>query len=264
MMDTKIILIVDDEETTRQGLKKTLEAWSAGRYEIIGASDGYEALAVFKRTKVNLLITDICMPEMTGLALLKKLRNQGCKPAVLIISGYPDFEYAQEAIRLGVLNYLVKPLRKKSLIIAIEEALETEAHMAKADYLEKIADKGLLEVEAKKEYVNSSVKQAIAYVNENLSEQISLKEVADAVHLNASYFSAMFKEQTSITFSEYLTRKRLQLAKKLLLTTDFTVDEVGRRAGYQTSKYFIKLFKESEGVTPSKYRKLAELDETPI
>lgn len=150
MMDTKIILIVDDEETTRQGLKKTLEAWSAGRYEIIGASDGYEALAVFKRTKVNLLITDICMPEMTGLALLKKLRNQGCKPAVLIISGYPDFEYAQEAIRLGVLNYLVKPLRKKSLIIAIEEALETEAHMAKADYLEKIADKGLLEVEAKK------------------------------------------------------------------------------------------------------------------
>lgn len=112
--------------------------------------------------------------------------------------------------------------------------------------------------------MNSSVKQAIAYVNENLSEQISLKEVADAVHLNASYFSAMFKEQTSITFSEYLTRKRLQLAKKLLLTTDFTVDEVGRRAGYQTSKYFIKLFKESEGVTPSKYRKLAELDETPI
>lgn len=101
-------------------------------------------------------------------------------------------------------------------------------------------------------------------MNENLPGQISLKEVADAVHLNASYFSAMFKEQTSITFSEYLTRKRLQLAKKLLITTDLPIDEVARQAGYQTAKYFIKLFKDSEGVTPSKYRKLTELDETPI
>ncbi|MDF2039991.1 response regulator [Cytobacillus oceanisediminis] len=263
-MNTKIILIVDDEETTRQGLKKTLEGWSAGRFEIISAADGHEALELFKRTKVNLLITDICMPEMNGLALLKHIRNQGYKPAVMIISGYPHFEFAQEAIRLGVLNYLVKPLRKESLIKAIEEALETEEHMVRADYLEKVADQGLLELEAKKEYVNSSVKQAIAYVNENLPEQISLKEVADAVHLNASYFSAMFKEQTSITFSEYLTRKRLQLAKKLLITTDLPIDEVARQAGYQTAKYFIKLFKDSEGVTPSKYRKLTELDETPI
>lgn len=263
-MNTKTILIVDDEQATRHGLKKTLEVWSDGRFDILSAADGHEAYEIFERTKINLLITDVCMPEMSGLALLKNIRSNGYKPVVIIISGYPDFEYAQEAIRLGVLNYLVKPLRKKTLIEAIEQGLETEANMVRADYLEKVADQGLLKLEASKEYTNSSISEAIAYVNKNLPKQISLKEVADAVHLNSCYFSAMFKEQTNLTFSEYLTRKRLQMAKKLLMTTNLQIEEVAQRAGYQTAKYFIKLFKDYEGVTPSKFRKITELDEAPI
>ncbi|WP_256592999.1 helix-turn-helix transcriptional regulator, partial [Pseudomonas sp. 2822-15] len=70
------------------------------------------------------------------------------------------------------------------------------------------------------------------------------------VHLNASYFSVLFKEQTGLTFSEYLTRRRMQVAKKLLFSTDLPIGVIAEKVGYQTAKYFIKLFKELEGHTP--------------
>lgn len=263
-MSTKTILIVDDEQTTRQGLKKTLEIWSAGKYEIISATDGPEAYELFGKHKIHLLITDVCMPEMDGLKLLKSIKDRGYKPVVMIISGHPDFEYAQEAIRLGVINYLLKPLSKQKLIEAVEQALETEANIERADHLEKVADQKLLDVDAREDLSNSLIKDAITYINKNLNRQVSLKEVADTVHLNASYFSVLFKEQTRLTFSEYLTRKRLQMAKNLLLTTDAHVEDIAQQAGYQTAKYFIKIFKDYEGITPSKYRKVAVLDEAPI
>lgn len=262
-MTTKTILIVDDEQITRQGLKKTLERWSQGRYEVLSAADGDEALEIFQKTKVHLLITDVNMPEMTGLALLKAVKEKGGKPVVIIISGYPNFEYAQEAIRLGVINYLLKPVSKQKLIEAVEEALATEASIERSDYIEKVADQKLLNIESG-QTSKTSIKEALQYVDNNLSRQISLKDVASEVHLNPSYFSVLFKEQTRVTFSEYLTRKRLQAAKKLLLTTNLSIEEIAQEAGYQTAKYFIKLFKEYEGVTPSKYRKAAELEDSAI
>lgn len=264
MMATKTILIVDDEERTRQGLKKTLEMWSEGKYEIMSAADGPEAYEIFNKTRIHLLITDVSMPEMNGLMLLKKIKENGHKPVVMIISGYPDFEYAQEAIRLGVINYLLKPLSKQKLIEAVEEALETEASIERTDYMEKVTDQKILRIDVREDLSKSPIKEAMAYVNNNLDRQISLKEVADYVHLNASYLSVLFKEQTRLTFSEYVTRKKLQIAKNLLLTTDLPIDEIAQKAGYQTAKYFIKLFKEFEGITPSKYRKVSVLNESPF
>ncbi|MFP7300049.1 response regulator [Neobacillus niacini] len=263
-MDRKTILIVDDEQTTRRGLTKTLEKWSEGKYQILSAADGQEANELFSQSKIHLLITDICMPEMNGLNLLKGIKEKGYKPVVIIISGYPDFEYAQEAIRLGVINYLLKPLSKQKLIEAVEKALEAEASMERADHLEKVADKKLLNLEASGRQSNSAIKDAIAYVNDHVTKPITLREVAEAVHLNASYLSVLFKEQTKLTFSEYVTRNRLQIAKNLLLTTNVPIEEIAQQAGYQTAKYFIKIFKDYEGITPSKYRKLSELDEATI
>jgi two-component system, response regulator YesN len=263
-VETKAILIVDDEQTTRQGLKKTLEMWSAGRYEILSAADGPDAYEIFTKHKIHLLITDVCMPEMDGLKLLKNLKDKGYKPVVMVVSGYPDFEYAQEAIRLGVINYLLKPVSKQKLIDAVKQALETEASIERTDYMEKVADQKLLKIDGRNSHSNSSIKEALSYVNNNVNRQITLKEVADSVHLNASYFSVLFKEQTRLTFSEYLTRKRLQIAKNLLLTTDSQIEEIALEVGYQTGKYFIKIFKDYEGITPSKYRKMVIDEEIHI
>nr|WP_220185934.1 response regulator [Paenactinomyces guangxiensis] len=257
-------MIVDDEQRTREGLKKTLELWSAGRYEILTAEDGNKALEIFNSGKVHLLITDICMPEMNGLRLLKTLRENEKKPVVLILSGYPDFDYAQEAIRLGVVNYLLKPINKQQLIEAVEQALETQKSKERAGYIEKVADKRILQVERNESLTKSPIKEAIQYINDHIDSQITLKEVADMVYLNASYFSVLFKEQTGLTFSEYLTRKRLELAKSLLLSTSLSIQEISRKVGYQTAKYFIKIFKDYEGVTPGNYRNSVDIEESSI
>ncbi|WP_430510315.1 response regulator transcription factor [Gottfriedia solisilvae] len=262
-MDSKTILIVDDEQATRQGLKKTLEKWSSGTYEILSAANGQDTFDLMSKTKIHLLVTDICMPEMDGLKLLETLKNKGHKFVSIIISGHPDFEYAQEAIRLGVVSYLLKPVSKQKLIEAIEQALEREASIERIEYMEKVADQKLLKID-RSENQSNSIKEAKNFINENINKQISLKEVAEAVHLNASYFSVLFKEQIGLTFSEYLTRKRLQLAKNRLLTTDLQIEEIALEVGYQTAKYFIKIFKDYEGITPSKFRKITELDEPLI
>lgn len=255
-MIAETILIVDDEQRTRQGLKKTLDQWAVGNYEILTAEDGKAAWEIFRSREVHLLITDICMPEMNGLQLLKTLRTNEQKTVVLILSGYPDFEYVQEAIRLGVVNYLLKPTSKKKLIEAVEQALEIKAANERIEYIQKVADPRILQMEENTP-LKLPIKKAIQYIHEHLNDSITLKRVADHVHLNATYFSALFKEQTGLNFSEYLTRKRLELAKSLLLTSSLTVDEISRKSGYQTPKYFIKVFKDYEGVTPSKYRKSA-------
>jgi YesN/AraC family two-component response regulator len=254
-MQEKAILVVDDEPRSRRGLKKTLDAWADGRFEILMAASGEEALAVMSTRKIHLLITDIRMPEMTGLQLLEQVECAGHKPVVIVISAYSEFDYAQEAIRFGVLNYLLKPVMKTKLIEAVEKALQVGESREQEGIIKKVVDKRLVDVEKQSLQSESPIRKAINYVNENIKEKLSMREVADYVHLNSSYFSVLFKEQTNMTFSEYVTRRKLQNAKNLLISTNSPVADVAEEVGYQTSKYFIKIFKEYEGKTPSQYRK---------
>ncbi|UJF34662.1 response regulator transcription factor [Paenibacillus hexagrammi] len=251
----KSIMVVDDEPLTRKGLTKTLETWSAGRYQILAADSGAEALDILRESTVHLLITDIRMPEMNGLHLVEKLNDTGHKPVVIIISGHPDFDYAQTAIQLGVVNYLLKPLNKKKLIDAVEKALQIEGERERVGTMEKLVDTKLLDAKTDHPNVAAPVSEAIRYVEEHIGEAFGLREVAEHIHLNPSYLSTLFKEQMELTFSEYVTRSRLQKAKELLLNSKLPIAEIAEAVGYQTAKYFITLFKEYEGKSPAQYRK---------
>ena len=255
MKNQKMILVVDDEETTRKGLKKTLEVWSNGKHTIRVIGNAQEALVYAEKFRIHVLITDICMPEMTGLQLVEEIKKRGNDPVTLIISGHSEFEFAQEAIRLGVLNYLVKPVTKIKLIEAVEAALEKEESVERAEIIGKTVNQSLVQLSKEQGQKKQPVQLAYRYIEENIRRQIYLKEVADYVHLNPSYFSVLFKEQTNMTFSEYVTRVRIQQAKQLLVTTNLPIAEIAEESGYQTAKYFNKIFKENEGVTPGTYRK---------
>lgn len=255
MMAEKRILIVDDEPNTRKGLAKMLEVWSAGRYQILQAENGQEAREIVEKEKIHLLITDIRMPEITGLMLVEGFKKAGKDLVVIIISSYSEFTYAQEAIQLGVKNYLLKPLNRQKLIEAVEQALVDEERNERNGVIEKVIDEHLYHIEVKNDQTRLPIKEACQYINDHLNEPLSLRDVSQSVHLNSSYFSFLFKEQMNVTFSEYVTRKRLQAAKKLLMCTDLQIADISAAVGYKTDKYFIKLFKEHEGMTPSKYRK---------
>ncbi|WP_208590393.1 response regulator transcription factor [Gracilibacillus suaedae] len=257
-MENKVILVVDDEPRSRQGIKKTIERGSQ-QYEVITAANAAEAIERIDHEKVHVLITDIRMPEVSGLELLKKLKEKAKDPVVIVISAYSEFEYAHEALELGVVNYLLKPISKEKLMEAIKKAIEIEKQREKTGMFNKIVDDKLLEMQQLSKY-NRAVKEAMDYIDQHYDEELTLKEVAKQVHLNASYLSALFKEELQVTFSEYVTRKRIQEAKKLLLSTDLTIAEIAEKSGYQTSKYFIKLFKQFENMTPNAFRKQNEND----
>lgn len=99
------------------------------------------------------------------------------------------------------------------------------------------------------------IRAAIDYVNKNIENEITLNDVANYVGISPVYFSQLFKQQTGENFSEYLTRIRIDLAKRLLEDTNLKIYEVAYKAGFSQPQYFIKVFKEVVGMTPLDYRK---------
>ena len=254
-MVTKTILIVDDEPRTRQGLQRTLESWNNGEFTILIAESGEDVLRISEERKIHILLSDIRMPEMTGLQLLKTMKEKGLSPVVIVISAYSEFEYAKEALKLGVVNYLLKPIGKKKLLEAVEDAVKIMEKQVRAGLIERVVDQKIVDASNKMDSTRDTIRKAISYIDEHLHEEFTLKDVAARVHLNPSYFSVLFKEQVNLNFSEYVTRRRIQRAKELVISTTLPINEIAEEVGYKTAKYFIKIFKEIEGMTPSAYRK---------
>lgn len=255
MIHEKTILIVDDEPLTREGIRKTLEAWSAGKNRIQTAASGVEAREWLASQSADLLITDVRMPEFSGLSLVEAIQHVPGKPAVLIMSGYADFNYAQQAIKLGVVDYLLKPIDKEQLVQTVQRALHLHEQQRRIQAMQDIVDPKLVDIRERREQQdNTPIGEALAYIETHLGEPMTMRELAGSLHLNSSYFSVLFKEQVGLNFSEYLMRKRVQRAKELLVQTNLPVSEIAERVGYQTDKYFIKVFKSLENISPSKYR----------
>lgn len=253
----KTILIVDDEPRTREGVRKTLEAWSTGRYRIETAASGGEALAWLRDHDAHLLVTDIRMPEIGGLELVEMVKSMSHPPVVIVISGHPEFDYAQKALQFGVVEYLLKPLDKMKLVQAVELALKREENIHRIERMEKLIDSKLMETTQEEKLYSIQVREALQYMDKHLHGPITLRSMANHLHMNASYFSVLFKEQTGLTFSEYLTRRRVQRAKELLANTQLTIAEIAEQVGYQTAKYFVKVFRTIEAVSPGQYRQEA-------
>lgn len=95
--------------------------------------------------------------------------------------------------------------------------------------------------------------EAKRYVELNIHRKISLEEVARHLHLNASYFSRLFKKETQETFMDYVTRTKMSKAKEMLILSKYTMDEIAYRLGYDNKSYFMKLFKTHMGYTPKAY-----------
>lgn len=118
------ILIVDDQKHIQDGLQMMLRQFPLQLANIYCAGNGIEALDVLRQTSIQLVITDIRMPDMDGLTLMAQTKEERIKVDYLIISGYSDFAYAQRAIELGAKNYLLKPVKRDDLQAVIEHVMQ--------------------------------------------------------------------------------------------------------------------------------------------
>ena len=117
------ILVVDDESFVAENLKLKLKRldYPDIEYRVTACSSAYQALEEIKHQKFDIIFTDIRMPFMDGLALSELVSREFPEIKIVIISGYDDFEYARQAISIGVDRYLLKPITKKALLDVLEE-----------------------------------------------------------------------------------------------------------------------------------------------
>jgi YesN/AraC family two-component response regulator len=242
-----LMLVVEDEPAIREGVLGTLKKWGEKQpdiWQFIAAASGPEGLEIARSRPVDFMICDIRLPGMSGIDMLDQLRREHCDTPAILLTGYAEFEYARKALSLGVVNYLLKPVDQVQLIEAVEAALEKE----------KIGSRRSREAESAVRR-NETIRNALALIAERLKDpDFTLKELADRVHLHPNYLSTLFREVTGMTFSDYLTRQRLNMAKRLLLCTDKKIYTIAEETGFSTARYFIKVFRDFEGVTPKEFR----------
>ena len=117
------LLLVDDEKPIREKLINNTD-WKNEGYQIFSASNGEQALKIMKEKRIDILVTDIQMPKLSGMNLIEKARKNSEHLKVIVISGFAEFEYAQKSIRFGVNDYLLKPFRSEKLLEVVNKARE--------------------------------------------------------------------------------------------------------------------------------------------
>lgn len=237
------VLLVDDEIMIREGFKRLFD-WEAHDCEVVGeAADGMETLAQIDTLRPDIVIMDINIPIMNGLKVIQVSRIKHPRTAFIIVSGYDDFSYCQQALRMQITDYILKPVNYEEFGTCIDNLkISLFEHRVATEY----------EPEKQEERTITGITR---YLQEHLSEEMSLSILSDEFHLNAQYISQLFRNEIGVGFLTYLTNIRMEKAKQLLLSTSFSVAEVAERSGYVDYRIFTKVFKKVEGITPSQYRR---------
>ena len=248
MPDTFRVLVVEDEAAIRENIvKKIMEAHSG--FEIVAqAHNGAAALERLKSTAVDLLVTDIRMAVMDGLELVESVYYRYPEMRMIIISGYNEFEYARQALRFGVSEFLLKPVDS----VELRNALTRVYERLQEDDAEAFADlAGMPEKEARVQLAES----AAEYYRMHYLKHPSLEQVAERLRVSPAYLGRAFKDQFQVSPSKYLFDLIMNQAKKILdERPDLMVKEIASMLGYDDQCYFSRAFKKLSGMSPLEYR----------
>ena len=218
--------------------------WNAHDCEVVGeAADGMEALTQIDTLHPDIVIMDINIPIMSGLKVIQMSRIKHPQTAFVIVSGYDDFSYCQQALRLQITDYILKPVNYEEFGTCID-------NLKISLYEKKVFSK-----EESTEQEERVITGITRYLQEHLEEDLSLSVLSEQFHLNPQYISQLFKNEIGVGFLAYLTNIRMEKAKKLLLSTSYSVAEIAGQVGYGDYRVFTKAFKKAEGITPSQYRR---------
>lgn len=239
----KKLLIVDDEAITREYIRYVVSE-NHQDVSIEEAKNGNEAIEMVKSFSPDLVIMDIRMPELDGLKAVEKIRKFDMNVKIAILTAHDEFTYAQKAVRLNAVDYLLKPLSPEDLNDFINTYLYESDNNAKSVINN---DNQIQE--------DKHISHAKDYINKNFDKKIYLNDVAEYVGFSPYYFSRLFKKSTGMNLSEYINRFRIEKSKELMSDFDLSLKEVSEKVGYEDFSYFSTVFQKYEDCLPSKYRK---------
>ena len=239
------VMVVEDEALIAKNIVNNINRASEHFHVIATASDGAQALELMESRIPDLVFTDIKMPVMDGLELLKEIDRMYPQIKTIVLSGYNEFEYAKTAIACKSSNYLLKPVNFEELKKALREIhQQLIAEMGELVGFEQISNMPI-------EEVVSSVKE---YIDKNYTKPIDFTMIARNLGFSLAYLSKSFTKHVGESPTRYLINIRIMEAKKLLKTTDMTIKQISDTLGYADQFCFSKSFKTNTGLSPNKYR----------
>ena len=247
------VVLIDDESIIVEGLKSVI-AWEKFDCRVVdtafNAANGTKAI---RKHSPHILFTDIKMPDMDGLSMLAGLKSEYPNMQVAILTGFRNFEYGQQAVRLGVTRLLLKPCPMNEL----EEALGTMIANLKEAEVEGSAEMDASESE---QSANSFiVRQAIGYLDENYKEKITLQDVADYCYVSQWHLSKLLNKHMEKSFYNLLNESRIKVDKKLLEDPSLRVCDISEMVGYADTGHFSRVFKKVVGLSANTYRNQSDI-----
>lgn len=241
------VFLADDEPWILISLKNLVD-WGECGFVICGeATDGNKAWERILNLKPDLILSDIKMPGMDGIALIKKIREEKLNAEVVIVSGYSDFEYARAGLQHGCTDYLIKPVDEEELVgclLKVKEKLDGS----------NVAETG--ETGAEEGYRPEArlAKDILQYM-QNHYRTVTQQQLADRFGMSVSSVSQIIKRRTEKSYSEHLLEIRIRRAQELLRLTGDSIEDISEQVGYNDYFYFLKVFKKATGISPSAFRK---------
>lgn len=235
----KKLLLVDDEENILNGMYRFISANTSVFTKIYCADNGQAALDMIYAKHPDVMLLDVQMSVKSGLEVMKEAQAAGVCPKTIILSGYDSFSYVQQALRLGALDYLLKPCRSTEILAKLEAVAGEE----------KAAEK------EEGQASNPILETAKEYISEHLAEEVSLPAVAAKTGVTAAYLSSLFSKKLGISFTDYLNKVRIDCACDYMNDAAMKVYEIAFKVGFHDEKYFSKVFRKVTGMSPSEYRK---------
>lgn len=242
------MVLIDDEKIIVDGLTRVIK-WADYNCEVVGAAyDAAGGAALIRRLKPHIVFTDIKMPDQDGLTMLAGLKSEFPEMQIAVLTGYRDFNYAQEAIKLGVTRFLLKPSKMDEL----HEALS--AMKERLDKLPPDAAAGENEPCLDRHAGSFIVNRATAYIEEHYAQKLTLQEVADKCYVSQWHLSKLINKYTGNTFYELLNNVRIEKAKALLNDPKLKIGDIVDMVGYSDAAHFSRVFKRIVGVSANEYR----------
>lgn len=256
------VVIVEDEDIIRRGLVHNLKWQELGCVVTGAAKDGVEGLEVIRRVQPDLVLTDIKMPRMGGLEMLRQALQER-KLYSIVLTSYAEFDLAKTALQMGVKEYLLKPVDVRELREALDRIrADMDNHPEQTVTLGE--EEQLPAVEAfrklwtEPESLEPYTRKTCRIVCHRYQDRIGINDVADELGVSPSYLSRKLKNQLGITFVDLINQYRVLQAVKLLRQEELRIYEISDELGFSDYKHFNGVFKKYMGMSPSEFAKIKE------
>lgn len=235
------LIIIDDEPRIVEGMGQ-LFPWSSVGFEVVHTfTSAVEALEWLQHEHIDVVLSDIQMPDMTGLDLCRALQKvEGTR--IVLFSSYQSYEYFRSAIQYNVTDYLLKPISYATLLecfTKIRDQLDAENQVAQ---------------EMNEGYYDQIVRRVNEYLESHYQDG-TLTKCAERISMSPTYLSKIYKEKSGVSFSDKLFQIRMERACELLTDPQYKGYDVAYDVGYDNPKNFSRAFKNYFGYTPSDFRK---------